>query len=206
MRDSLPPQMGILFRKILALAVNRVNSPFTPVSPTIRGAQKRRDSVLEARARELLRPIAPKLSHLISVGWNPRLKTTAGVAIAARWEIWLNPALKQISEVEIDRTLTHELAHLIAQHRHGTRRISPHGTEWRQACRDLGIPDEGRTHQLPFENRRMKRRYRLHCPKCGLSHERVRLPRGRVACLSCCRQHLGGRYHELFRLEVVKIG
>jgi predicted SprT family Zn-dependent metalloprotease len=40
---------------------------------------------------------------------------------------------------EIDRTLRHELAHLLAQFRVGRRRIAPHGPEWRIACRDLGI-------------------------------------------------------------------
>ena len=37
---------------------------------------------------------------------------------------------------EVDRTLRHELAHLLAQWRVGRRRIAPHGKEWRQACRD----------------------------------------------------------------------
>jgi predicted SprT family Zn-dependent metalloprotease len=133
------------------------------------------------------------------------MRTTAGVAIAARWEIWLNPALRTISEAEVEQTLLHELAHLVARHRHGRRRIAPHGAEWRQACRDLGIPDEKRTHQLPFEGRQLKRRYRLRCPACGESHERVRLPRRRVACLACCRRHHDGLYHERFRLEVISI-
>jgi predicted SprT family Zn-dependent metalloprotease len=104
-----------------------------------------------------------------------------------------------ISEEEVHRTLLHELAHLVAQYRSGRRRIAPHGDEWRQACRDLGIPGEGRTHQLPFEGRRMKRKYLLRCPVCGDSHARVRRPKRRIACLSCCRLHHGGLYHERFR-------
>jgi predicted SprT family Zn-dependent metalloprotease len=139
---------------------------------------------------------------MVTVGWNSRMRTTAGIAIASRREIWLNPALRDISEDEVEKTLLHELAHLLAQHRHGRRRIAPHGAEWRQACIDLGIPDEKRTHQLPFVGRRMKRRYRLRCPGCGHSHERVRRPRGRIACLACCRIHNGGRYDERFRFEL----
>ena len=73
------------------------------------------------------------------MGWNARMRTTAGVAVASRWEIWLNPALRGISPHEVERTLLHELAHLLAQHRVGRRRIAPHGQEWRQACQDLGI-------------------------------------------------------------------
>jgi SprT protein len=174
-------------------------------SSLARKSSRQRDVELERRACVLIHPLAPELAPQLVVGWNSRMRTTAGVAIAARWEIWLNPALCAVSEEEVEKTLRHELAHLLAQHRHGRRRLQPHGVEWRQACRDLGIPDEGRTHQLPFQSRRMKRRYLLRCPACGESHGRVRPPRRRVACLACCRLHHGGRYHERFRLEVLKI-
>ena len=173
-------------------------------APGKRRGHRYRDADLEELARGFVGSIAPELSEKISVGWNSRMRTTAGVAIAVRCEIWLNPALKTISEKEVTQTLLHELAHLVAQHRHGRRRLSPHGVEWRQACRDLGIPDEKRTHQLPFEGRRMRRGYLLRCPACGESHDRVRPPRRQVACLACCRRHHGGRYHESFRLEILK--
>ena len=64
--------------------------------------------------------------------------------------ISLNPRLCEHGADEIDRTLRHELAHLLAQFRAGRRRILPHGAEWREACRDLGIADEKRCHTLPF--------------------------------------------------------
>jgi predicted SprT family Zn-dependent metalloprotease len=166
---------------------------------------KTRDPVLEQRARDMVRELAPSLAPLIVVGWNSRMRTTAGVAIASHREIWLNPALREISLEEVDRTLLHELAHLLAQHRHGRQRLAPHGPEWMQACRDLGIPGEGRTHQLPFTARRMKRRYLLRCPGCGESHDRVRIPRRRIACLGCCRTHNRGIYDERFRFEVSRI-
>lgn len=175
-------------------------------SPAPARSSKRRDDTLESRARAIVHPLAPELSARLVVGWNPRMRTTAGVAIAARWEIWLNPALCGVSEMEVERTLLHELAHLLAHHRHARRRLQPHGSEWRQACSDLGIGGEGRTHQLPFKGRKMKRRYLLKCPACGESHERVHPPKRRVACLACCRRHHGGLYHERFRLEVLKIG
>jgi len=163
---------------------------------------KKRDPLLEERSRMILSPFAPKLSDLVTVGWNFRMRTTAGIANAARWEVWLNPALRNISEIEVEKTLLHELAHLLAQYRHGRRRLSPHGPEWREACRDLGIPDEKRTHQLPFIGRRMKRRYLLRCPGCGEGHQRVRRPKGRVACLACCRFHNKGIYDERFRFKI----
>lgn len=165
---------------------------------------RKRDSALEERARCYLEPFAPRLLPLLVIGWNPRMRTTAGVAIATRSEVWLNPELRSISEEEVDKTLLHELAHLLAQHRHGRRRIAPHGPEWMEACRDLGIPRESRTHQLPFTARRMRRNYLLRCPGCGESHERVRAPRRAVACLACCRTHNKGLYHERFRLLVTR--
>lgn len=196
---SLPDQLRFLF------APRREGGEGMPLSPGgLHGkGSKRRDPVLEERVRAALAAIAPELAPKVLAGWNPRMRTTAGVAIASRWEIWLNPALQGISEEEVERTLLHELAHLLAQHRHGRRCLSPHGDEWRLACRDLGIPDEGRTHRLPFKPRRMKRRYLLKCPGCGESHARVRRPRGRVACLVCCRSHNRGIYDERFRFEVI---
>ena len=169
---------------------------------------KTRDAELEILARMLIHPLAAELAPFLVVGWNSRMRTTAGVAIATLSEVWLNPALRSISKDEIRRTLLHELAHLLAYHRHARRRfprLEPHGIEWSEACRDLGIAGESRTHQLPFQGRRMTRRYRLRCPVCHESHERVRPPKRRVACLACCRSHHGGRYHERFRLDVLKI-
>ena len=171
----------------------------------LRQKSKHRDPALEDRARGMISGLAPELMPKLLVGWNLRMRTTAGVAIASKWEIWLNPALKAVSDEEIERTLLHELAHLLAHLRHGGRRLQPHGREWRQACRDLGIEGEARTHQLPFEQRAMKRRYRLQCPVCGESHNRVRTTKRRVACLACCRLHHEGRYHERFRLEIYKL-
>lgn len=180
----------------------------TAIFSAARASSKVRDAELEERARLLMHPLAPDLVPRLVVGWNARMRTTAGVAIAARSEVWLNPALRSISKDEILRTLLHELAHLLAHDRHARRRfphLQPHGSEWRMACRDLGIAGESRTHQLPFQVRRITRRYLLRCPACGESHERVRPPKRRVACLACCRSHHGGRYHERFRLEILKL-
>jgi SprT protein len=152
-----------------------------------------------------LHALDPELGALVTAGWNPRMRTTAGVAVLARNEIWLNPGLRDVSGEEVERTLLHELAHLLARHRHPHRRIEPHGAEWREACRDLGIAGESRTHRLPFHARRMKRRFILRCPACGRHHERVRRPRRDLACLWCCRAHNGGLYDEKFRFVISRI-
>ena len=202
-KGQLTGQLKLLFGHPVASMTGGLPPAFP--KPLGNGNSKKRDLLLEERARGILHPLPPKLAPLVVVGWNSRMRTTAGVAISARWEVWLNPALREISEDEVGKTLLHELAHLLAQHRHGRRRLSPHGMEWREACRDLGIPDEKRTHQLPFVGRRMKRRYQLRCPGCGESHARVRRPRRRIACLACCRAHSGGAYDDRFRFQIMSL-
>jgi predicted SprT family Zn-dependent metalloprotease len=103
---------------------------------------------------------------------------------------------------EVDRTLRHELAHLLAQWRIGRRRITPHGVEWRQACRDLGIADETRCHTLPFATKTYARRYVYRCPNCKEEFPRVRKIRRAIACLACCRKHNGGDFDPRFRLKL----
>ena len=97
----------------------------------------------------------PARSRLPGTGGDrllePRLSTTAGLACWRTRTISLNPKLMEVSPAEVQRTLRHELAHFLAQHRAGRRRIAAHGAEWRKACRDLGIPNESRCHDLPLK-------------------------------------------------------
>ena len=104
---------------------------------------------------------------------------------------------------EIDRTLRHELAHLLAQWRVGRRRIAPHGIEWRQACRDLGIAEEARCHHLPFATKTYARRYVYWCPNCKEEFPRVRRIRRSIACLACCRKYNRGDFDARFRLKLM---
>ena len=78
--------------------------------------------------------------------------------------ILLNPRLLEYP-AEIDRTLRHELAHMLAQFRAGRRKILAHGDEWRVACCDLGIADEKRCHNLRFPVRKRARRFLYECPE-----------------------------------------
>ena len=105
---------------------------------------------------------------------------------------------------EVERTLRHELAHLLAQWRVGRRRIAPHGKEWRQACRDLGIADEARCHNLPFASKTFPPRYVYRCPNCKEEFPRVRRIRRAIACLACCRKYNRGDFDARFRLERTK--
>jgi len=161
-----------------------------------------RDVALELKSRELLRSLgADKLAHETRVEWNPRLKTCAGRADFRKKLISLNPRLCDHPD-EIERTLRHELAHLLAQWRVGRRRIAPHGAEWRQACRDLGIADEARCHNLPFATKVYLARFVYVCPNCRREFPRVRRIRRAIACLACCRKHNSGEFDPRFRLKL----
>jgi len=154
-------------------------------------------------ARELLRSLgAARIANELHVEWNSRLKTAAGRADYRQKLISLNPRLVE-HPTEIDRTLRHELAHILAQFRAGRRRISPHGQEWREACIDLGIADEKRCHNLPFPARTHAARFVYRCPNCLQEFPRVRRMRRAVACLACCRKHNGGEFAPRFRLRLV---
>src|SRR5205809_3348733 len=153
---------------------------------------------LQQTARELLRANgAARIAAELRVEWNSRLKTAAGRADYRQKLISLNPRLSE-HPAEIDRTLRHELAHLLAQFRAGRRRIAPHGEEWREACRNLGIADEKRCHALAFPIRQHRRRFVYRCPKCEREITRARLFRRSSACLACCRAFNRGAYDRRF--------
>jgi SprT protein len=162
-------------------------------------------TVLLQTARELLRSLdAKRIANQIRVEWNPRLKTAAGRADYRQKLISLNPRLVAHPE-EIDRTLRHELAHILAQFRAGRRRISSHGTEWQQACGDLGIAGEKPCHTLPFPAKRYAPRFLYRCPNCQRDFPRVRRIRRTVACLACCRAYNGGDFDARFCLKLLRL-
>jgi SprT protein len=164
-----------------------------------------RDFQLEAKAREMLQQLdAAELARAIHVEWNARLFSAAGRADFRRKLISLNPRLREHDALEIDRTLRHELAHLLAHFRAGRRRVPPHGTEWRKACRDLGIGDESRCHTLPFPVQRRTRRFLYRCPRCGKDFPRVHRIKRAIACLDCCRKFNGGKYYRSAQLRLVE--
>jgi SprT protein len=163
-----------------------------------------RDRQLEVTVDRLLLAAAhPELCGKFLVFWSRRLRTTAGLACYQRGAILLNPALREVGEEEVDRTLRHELAHLLAASRYPKRRLSPHGAEWQKACADLGIPGEARCHTLPWTRQRQRRKFFYQCPVCSQIVARVKPLTPRSACLGCCRTFNGGRYHERFRFRLV---
>ena len=169
-----------------------------------RASRLQPDIDIQSKGRDLLRANgAGRIANKVRVQWSPRLKTCAGRADWKHWLISLNPRLQDHGAVEIDRTLRHELAHLLAHIRAGRRKIPPHGPQWRQACCDLGIADEARCHHLPFPVQRRARRYHYGCPNCQRSFPRVRRIGRASACLACCRAHNRGKFDARFRLKLI---
>ncbi len=160
---------------------------------------------LQERAQALLTGLGhPALAARLTVRWNPRMRSTAGMAYPGQSRVTLNPRLIAFGDEEIDRTLLHEVAHLLAHERAGRQRIAPHGPEWRRACADLGLREETRCHTLPLPRRKVERRHRYRCPACGQQLARVRPLRKKAACLACCRAHNGGKFDDRFCLIKVR--
>lgn len=170
-----------------------------------------RDQALILVASDLVREKGlAALAAVITVVWNPRMRTAAGRAFTRESRIELNTRLQDlpegVREEELRNTFLHELAHLIASARAGRKRIQPHGAEWQQACRDLGIPGENRCHSLDFKPRRIARKFAYTCPHCRAVIHRVRRLSRRVACFPCCRAHARGEFDARFQLEETRLG
>ncbi|BDS08051.1 hypothetical protein NT6N_30910 [Oceaniferula spumae] len=164
------------------------------------------DAVYTKRCVKTLEGLGLKtLADKVSVVWNDRMRTTAGRAFWPDAIIEMNPKLREIAPHEVERTLLHELAHLVAYARAGRRRIAAHGKEWRLACADLGIPGESATHSLPLPGRTMRKKWRYTCPECGEGFDRVRKMKRYAGCYPCCKIHNGGYYHKKFRLKEIQL-
>jgi SprT protein len=185
-------QLGVSPGKLIIEQAGKM--PASPAAET---------AVLLQTARELLRSLgAARIAGELRVEWHSRLKTAAGRADYRQKLILLNPRLSEYP-IEIDRTLRHELAHILAQFRASRRRIPPHGVEWQKACLDLGIADEKRCHNLPFPARTYAARFVYRCPNCREDFPRARRIKRVVACLACCRKHNDGDFDPRFRLRPV---
>lgn len=195
---------GRPFRRIAQLATDCEQAVESESKKPHQGDRAgRRDAGLEALCHPLLVAVGmTALKEKLHVVWNARLRSSAGFASYPSWRIELNPKLKEF-DGQVERTLKHELAHLIAFQRAGHTRIEPHGTEWKKACRDIGIPNERAHHHLPLPRNEVKRNFTYVCIYCGLVVRRVRRFRRYSACRTCCDKHGDGSYDERFRFEQI---
>lgn len=174
-----------------------VESPATP--------EQSPGSELSLAKQRLVELGMTRLGRELQVKWNPRMRSTAGRATWPDAIVELNPLLRDIGEDEVQRTLLHELAHLVAFERAGRRKIRPHGPEWQRACADLGIAGESASHRLELPSRSMRRNWLYVCPHCFVEVARVRRMRGTSACWPCCRAYSGGEYDERFKFIVKRL-
>ena len=178
----------------------------TPKKKIARGRGLKFDNELTERCRMMAGMVGlSELADKVKVFWNLRLSSTAGLAHHSNAQIDLNPRLKRFAPEEPQRTLLHELAHLIAHDRASGRRIKPHGQEWQNACSELGIPGEKRCHDLPLANRVIKRKLAYQCRCCGTIVPRVRKLSRDSACYPCCQKYNRGAYSRRFLLEKISI-
>lgn len=199
LRSETPVQLPPVTRSILHHRTADAGPPESR-QRVLRG----RDSLLEDQCRALLQRLGmTAAAKKIQVCWNQRLRSSAGYASFPAWKIELNPRLAQF-DGQVERTLKHELAHLIAFQRTGHTRIDAHGHEWRKACRDLGIPDERAHHHLPLPRNQVKRNYIYECQSCGIVVKRVRRFRRKSACKACCLRHGDGNFDPRFLFKLVK--
>lgn len=194
------------FRRLWEPPKPIVEPPQPAPSPASEPPRKVSALPLQERAQSLLIALGhAALAERLTVRWNTRMRSTAGMAYPTQARVTLNPQLIPFGDAEIDRTLLHEVAHLLAHDRAGRRRIAPHGPEWRRACQDLGLLEETRCHTLPLPRRKVARPHRYRCPACGKLLDRVRPLRKKAACLACCKQHNRGKFDERFTLVKVRM-
>jgi SprT protein len=174
---------------------------FKPWQPVPRSGQLPCLQSLTDLALNALQQLGIPIVPTFHIAWNPRLRSTAGRALYPAWRIELNPLVATLPG-ELERTMRHELAHLVAFHRARGRRIPPHGAAWRTACAQLGIPDEPATHRLPLPSRQFDRSFHYTCPHCAETITRARPLRRPSACYSCCHTHNGGHFDRRFLLKL----
>lgn len=98
---------------------------------------------VEAHARAVAGLLLPRVS--LSIAWTLHpLAGAEGAEVHAEAFCWGDAAIIVLDEVVYERssaaeredTIRHEIAHLLAWHRHG-HEIADHGAEYRAARRDL---------------------------------------------------------------------
>lgn len=147
----------------------------------------RRTAELLRRAAPLCRPPSPQIRFDLrgqTAGqalWNGRGSTTLRFNLAFA---------RAHGEAYIRETVTHEVAHLVTMARHG--RVRPHGPEWREVMRYLGVAEPRRCHDyhLPEAEARRQRLwpYVCACRRHELSttrHNRVQRRAARYHCRHC---------------------
>lgn len=120
---------------------------------------------LEHRAQTLLNTLCDSFP----LGYRPRLiwknfRVTAGMAYYRDKAIGLSRSVLTTEE-QLDDTVIHEYAHLLAVARHG-RKAAGHGVAWQTAMRDLGREPKV-THNYPVQRNQRRQQVGYTCQRCG---------------------------------------
>ncbi len=106
--------------------------------------------------------VAPK-SATASIDLNSSMRTTAGRANYTRNMISLNTRLLGRNLHHVERTFTHELAHLVAVELYG-REARGHGMYWQRIMTAFGV-EAIRCHKLDTTG--LKRQWRTYAAACS---------------------------------------
>lgn len=102
----------------------------------------------------------------IEIRFDLRGKTAGQVRIRARGEYLIRYNLELLERGGADfiqRTVPHEVAHVLAYHRYG-KRIRPHGPEWQRIMRQLGAePTRCHDYDVSGLSARKLTYFRYHC-------------------------------------------
>lgn len=146
------------------------------------------DAWIERAAQLVDLPLAP-VPVLFDLGG-----TSAGMFRAQGRDCWIrfNPWIfaKHFQD-NLHFTVPHEVAHYAVHCQRHRRRVRPHGPEWQQVMRGLGLPPEV-TFKLDLSGipvrRQQRHAYRCACREHEVStvrHKRMREGRARYLCRYC---------------------
>jgi SprT protein len=128
---------------------------------------------------------------------------TAGQAHYGKYQedayIRLNSSIfKDNTDKFVERTVPHEVAHLLARYyflKMGIYKIKPHGKEWRNIMKILGVNNITRCHSYTIKEDQRKRQqrysYKCNCKTFALSSTRHnRILKGKCYICTDCRNKL----------------
>ncbi len=133
---------------------------------------------------------------------------TAGYAIYDKWMVKYNPELYVRNKQEfIDRTVPHELAHLITSNIYGRVRVKHHGWQWRLVMQKLGVVDVKRCHSYDVTGiKNVRARPYVYQCQCGTEYRLTKtlhnkILKGRYRVCPKCRTRIVLQYIEATKVE-----
>ena len=166
---------------------------------TDRGTPSADAAALQGRVAAQTRALLAQAGQWLRIGiQEPQIRfdlrgRSAGQArVGSRgpWVVRYNPVLLEANAEDfLATTVPHEVAHLVAYARHGSR-IRPHGPEWQAIMRHFGVaPERCHRYDLSALSVRSVREFDYHCTCRGhrlssIRHHRVLAGRDYI-CRHC---------------------